>query len=636
MIELLVVTIILLVWSIICLGIGHRILRALKWESTNAIQHSIAYLLGFGSLAYSLVLLGLFRLFNLPTILIVSVVYALLFGRTGVQQLVQLVKTGCNFIHTSWGQSRRLLLPLLISASLILVNYLANFAPPTARDEISYHLPEANAIMATQSLDLISDSTNFYTSIPMLLEVVYAFAILISGYALAHALHYSLWLAFCLFMFGWLKQYFGQTTAAWSIVGLFLLTQIVTTATSGLVDSGFMVLEIISLCLVIDWLHRKQLTTLGLAGAMLGLALSIKYSPLFTAGFLTMLIAVSNRKAWLKSLTWFVLPAVLFGGFWYIKNLVVHHNPTYPLLFGHSGYGEAEYLSLVAAIQDFVVPRTLWNYLQIPKTFYLSWTTGDQPLLSLAYDPQTVLVLLSMLSLPWLLLINKHRRVVIMLASYMIAFSLYWFFVATHQVRFLDTATIVLVILAVISITQLKPTWRWVALGLLVTVAIGTAVKYNIASYSPVQLAYASVAKRVLRADELNYIFGRIDRGTYLAPNFGCGVAALDYLETQDPTAKVLDNWTVWHDHQFKFYDERGRFISLPADLPATDVTSFMHNNSIDYIYFDSVSKTDFATSSDPFLDEHYRARVAQEQQLLDTATLEFESATCQLYKISP
>ena len=632
--EIIFVTIILFVWGILSLGIGHSILRKLSWQANDAVSISIAYLLGFAVLAYSLVLLGLIKLFTLPAVSIVGVIYVVLFGRGGLRQFWQFVISSVHLSKNIWRTHRWLIVPLLAVAVFVLVNYLASFAPPTARDEISYHLPEARALVSSQSLDFLTNAKNFYTNLPLLLEVVYAWGILVSGYSLAHVMHYSIWLAFCLFIFGWLYEYFGRTTATWSIVGLFLLTQVVTTATSGLVDTAYMVLEIMSVCLFITWFHSKQNTTLALAGIMIGFALSIKYSPLFTASLLAVFIAGVSfpRRQW-RPFIWFVLPVVLVGGFWYIKNFIVYFNPTYPLLFGHADYGEAEYLSLIAAIQDFVVPRTLWNYVQIPVTFYLAWTKSDYPLLSLSYQPQSLIVLFSLASLPWLIALKRARLVVLILFSYMIVYSLYWFFIATHQVRFLDTITTVLLLLAVIAITRLPRYWKYVPVAILFIAIIGIGLRYDIRSYL-LHVIDAAIAQRWMRKNEIYYLIDHMSKKDYLESHFGCGVLALDYLDTTNPNVKVLDNWTAWHDHQFKFYDQHSRFISFPPDLPVTDVNSFIQSNGIGYIYFDTRAKNDFANSTDPFFREHYRARSNQEQQLLDGATLVFESTTCQLHRL--
>lgn len=638
--EIIMTTVYFLAFSILCLGIGHSVLLWLKWQSPLAMHTSIAYIVGFAVAAYTLILLALVRQFNLTSVTIIAAVYAVCFGRAGLKAAYHFLQEIVRFIQYVWSNNRWTIISFSALLVFLLVNYLGSFGPPTARDAISYHLPQANTIVATGSLDFINDPKAFYTNLPLLMEVMYAFGIMVNGYSLAHVLHYSLLVAFTLFIIGWLNKYFGKSTALWAGVSLYLLNQVVATATSALVDTAFMVLEIISVCLVIDWLYERRNATLMISGVTIGLALSIKYSPLFTAALLLALIIVASiikyRTAWKRVISnglRFFIPALIVGGFWYAKNFILYGNPTYPLLFGHEGYGEAEYASLVAAIQDFVVPRTVLNYVLIPVTFYLAWMKSDYPLLSLSYNPQYLVVLFSLVTLPWLMAIKKYRLLVSILLGYMAAFSLYWFFVATHQERFLDTATIVLILLAVIAITQLKRYWKIVPIMLLVVATVGIAVRFDIRHYL-FHVVDASVAQRWLRKNEIYYLIGRIDKATYLESHFGCGVVALNYLDANDPQANVLDNWTKWHDHQFKFYDSRARFYPLLENVPQEDVQTFITNNAIRYIYIDTDAKNDFTTSSDPFYAEHYRSRASQEEALLATAALVFEYDSCQLYRL--
>lgn len=627
-------TLYLCLFGLIALTIGQRLLKIIRYQASYAETLGLAYLTGFTVLVYVGVLLALLGLFKLWIILLVAAGIVTLFSRQ-LWQDIKLLLTKCwQWLDYLWTHK---LSAVLVAGLLVLIscNYLATFAPETERDAIGYHLPESQLIVETHQLTFPLADHLFYGNLPLLMEVAYALGIVVSGIALAHALHFSLFLAGLTFVFGWGRRHYSTVTGLLMILALFGLNQVANNATTALVDAGFMLAEVIAILLSVQWLRTQQLGDVRAAGLLFGVALSIKYSPLFSITVMTGILLIyyfwngrPDKKSFVKLLgNWFG-PMLVFGGFWYLKNLLLYHNPTYPLLFGHTGYGEAEYVSLVQAIKDFVYERNISNFLSLPYLLYWNW-----PLYALLAIPHNLTALLSIVVVPFVALVRKQRWQNIGLLAFSLALTLYWFFVATHQARFLDTAIIMVVLLCIITLTQLTKWLRFSLLGIGLGAIVVTGLYTGTLRYGA-NLLYASFTEHVLQLPKVKVALGYTTVSDYLDPFLDCGYNVLTYLNEQNSNGKVLDNWSQWHSGEFKFYDQYDRLTVLPPNLSTAETTQFMQTNEIQLIYLNTTSKQDFTVLTDPVEVDYYQSRIDQENALLASAELVYEHETCQLYRI--
>ncbi len=615
--------------------LGKKFLQLIRFSDTYLITTSLGYLIGFSMVVYGGVILGLFGQFTANLVIGLFFATVIWLHRSIFQEIILFFQK-IKKLFLIWQESKLTSGLIFISGLIIIANFLATQALPVDRDVIAYHLPEASLLVSSHSLSFPHGGQLFYGNLPLFMEVAYALGTLISGYSLAQLFHYLIFLSFIVFVFGWLKKHYSIITASTGILGLLLLNKFVEISTTALVDTAFAALEIIGLLLALDWWQTKRTNVLTASGAILGIALSIKYSPLFTVAIITFCIMLATPRQWrpkLKAIFHFGWPILLFGGFWYIKNILLYGNPTYPLLFGHIGYGEVEYDSLIQAIQNFVVPRNVINFLFIPWTFYLKpWMQSDYPLLSLLYNAQPLIVILGLLTLPFLLMLHSRRKFHIILLGYCFVFTINWF-ISTHQERFLDTVNALTIILASISLTQSSKRWKIVLFSLLFSFLLIIGARFNLRGY--IMHVATIYPQLVLQANKVNMVLGRVSKEEYISQHFDCGYAALTYLEENDPTVKVLDNWSIWHNSHFKFYDNRGRFLNFPADITQEQMTAFIVENNIAYIYFNTSSKADFAQQTDLIQKNYFDERVSAEQLLLDKSELIFEYQTCQLYQIT-
>ncbi len=443
-------------FSVLALGIGLKILSLLRYKDNLPITISLSFVSGLAVIVNIGVLLGLVGQFKTMVIYPIFLVIGVLVRKELYRFFITLRLVIPSFFKQIW-QKTPLLLVLIggFIGVVILLNYLATFIPPLAADEAAYHLPEAELLATSHTLAFPHGGHYFYGNLPLFMEVLSAIGMLNIGYILGHVINYFIYLSLILFIYGWLRRNYNIKVAVGGIVAMLGMSEMLSLSLTGYVDTAAAALTIIGILMLIDWLHQKNDLLLIISGICLGIGIAIKYTVIIDVALMSLLLTIGHfytkersLKLYFKRLMKFFLPIILVGGFWYIKNMVLYLNPFYPLYFGHQGIDDTTYQELLIAIQWFGYPRTFTNYLLSPV--HIFWTSTKQIYL------QSILTLVALPLLPWLIIIKKYRLHYIILIGYSIIYSMYWFFFATHQERFLYVPNMFIVLLAVLVITQVS------------------------------------------------------------------------------------------------------------------------------------------------------------------------------------
>lgn len=581
-----------------------------------------ALLVGLGSLGNIWLVIGLLGHFT-KEVLLVSVLAVLAlsanhlkhFARQVISKITQ-EKIKKNFIWlVAFG------LPIV---AIMIAVFLAAMQPPHATDELHYHFPEARLIVSNQQVPLTIGSHYFYGNIPKLMEVMFASGIALSGYALAHAIHVAFLLGFIILVVGILTRHYSLKTGLLAALLVLLYDEFTWNASVGFVDTATVSLEIGALLLASSWVMTKDKLALLISGVLLGLALSVKYSPLATALFIVITVALvlaGQRKRSLitivKTLTPWALLVGLFGGFWYIKNLIRFGNPFYPLYFGHRGVDELQYQGLINAIQEFG-SRNLGSFLRFPKRYL---TFNLLPVYFSFYLPF------------FALFIKQSKTFHIVLLIYFLLYLPYWFFLATHQHRFLMPAIVAGLIVSAIFITNLK---RWVTVAVVVGLVISAVLlnRYVAPFYHP--NSWSEFIETKLRTDERKYALGLLNESEFLNKRFGCQYAIIETLYLKGWTGNVIDNWSIWHAPSVAFYTKNNRFSQFkfdPSDQ-TLDVPQMLRDQGLRFIYFDEEVKARHLGNPDPEVIDYRTGRDVAEDYLLKYSNLVYENGICKLYEI--
>jgi hypothetical protein len=355
---------------------------------------------------------------------------------------------------------------------------------------------------------------------------------------------------------------------------------------------------------------------------MIGLALSVKYTSapmlLLLSATLALALFVSRprpRHRW--RFVGALAATVLVGcGFWYAKNAVRYGNPFYPLYFGHRGVSDLAYRGLINDIQRFG-PRTLHDFVRIPSR----------------YARQADLtVFLSLCLAPFALLVRRSTVIVRLLFAWAVLYSTYWFFLATHQTRFLMSSVITAAILLAITLVHLR---RLLPRLALVTAAIAAIGFTNTRIIDPTGGNLSSTTRVKLRYATWAYALGRESTTEYVQPYFGCHFTALHSLEQRHLTGNVIDNWTQWHDVPLTIYESGNKFRNFTSTARGARLWADLRSDNIRYVYVRARNKAAFRRATDPQEVAYRDERLPLETTILRHAQPIWSKDDCRLYRIA-
>jgi len=415
----------------------------------------------------------------------------------------------------------------------------AALAPSEAYDELAYHLPIARAIDSTHAAQQLLHAHDAYGNLPSLGESLYAAALAVDGTALVHAVQLTVLLAFVVLAAGFVRELCGARAGVVTAIALLAYPDLTYLATTGYVDALATAFEVGALLLVLRWALRQTAADLPVAALLIGFAVSVKYTALFTAAVVAGLVAVEavRRHAARPALV-FAGVALTAGGFWYAKNLIRFGNPVWPFYLGHRSMDDKTYTDFVAGIHAFG-PRTITAFIEVP------WR--------LAADAAIVpFVALSVVVLA--IAVRPARRP----AVYALAFTAYWFWIASHQVRFLLSGVVVAIVAVVIA----GATGGRVERAALALAAVAALVLVQVKLHPFSASAAGGAVLTQLGSPKADYALGLESRDAYLRKYAGCQADAVGYLDAHPSLSPVLLRQTALAP----WFARKTTFGKLPAD----------------------------------------------------------------------
>lgn len=599
----------------------HSLIKQAKSKKQLSLEMlGAALLIGLGIVGYATLLLGAFTAirgnYTYP-LLFIFIAFSHKHLKKMFANIPKLLKE--NLV--SFLKNPLILLIMVLSLGIYLSLYLKSLEPPNVADELHYHFPEIQSFI-DNGIHVLFSGHNFYISIPKLDELLLAFGTSLLDYSFARSLNFAFLTGFLLVVFGIVKKFYTQRAAALSILMILLFEDFTHNATSGYVDSVAVGLEIASLLFLISWtFEKKEKVNFYFSSILLGLAVSVKYSPLPTVLFSLALVFIyskSNIKTRIISVINYSVPSFIFGGFWYLKNLFLYLNPFYPLYFGHEGIPNATYKNLVATIQQFK-PKTAKSFFKLIGHYknFKSFT-----------------VYLSFYLAPITVFIKKRKVFHFILLVYYITYTLYWFFIATHQTRFLAPAIISATILTAIFLDKLayKAKSTYLALGVLAVFLFGVFVLHL-----PYKTIWNNYWYAHLHVNQRQYALGNIALDEFLIRHFGCQYQVIKFLQNNGLQGGVIDNWSVWFAPSVSFYAKNNTFQTYGVDpsLDEKEVLAKTFKTSLKYIYFDTQVKEKHLNSKSYAALNSKEPKEYAENILLKHSKLIYTEKTCRLYKIN-
>jgi hypothetical protein len=190
----------------------------------------------------------------------------------------------------------------------------------------------------------------------------------------------------------------------------------------------------------------------------------------------------------------------------------------YPLYFGHRGVDEGSYKHFLADVQQFG-PRTAYGFVTAPSRYA---------------NLVAVVAFVSAYVAPLALFVRRFRVEVGIMLAYALWYFAYWYWLGTHQLRFLAPATTVAIVLAAIALTRRA---TLVAAVVVAAVAVGVA-EARLHSFGADQIRPA--AEAAVGAPKSGYALGLESRRAFLRHYFGCEYDAVAWLERRRADGAVV------------------------------------------------------------------------------------------------
>ncbi|MFH1799445.1 MAG: hypothetical protein ABH891_01170 [Candidatus Omnitrophota bacterium] len=324
----------------------------------------IYFALGLGAFAYYTVAIGHLKLLDRPAILVfLALIYALRWRSLNKFR---------RWLYELWAfltQEKRVSYQLFVAAFLLTagLTFLVCFVPETANDSLCYQLNLPKIFAKYHSTRPLFYDFNSY--MPMLMQHLYAVALVLGSPALAKLFH---WITGILLFFAVFLVIFQTTQrkllALFCALVLWLTPTCINEVASTYVDVAASFFLFIGMWLFGEGLQSRKTAPFFFGGVFLGLVVSIKMIALLWAAafmflFCGAVLMYFRRSKLLRMILFGVFGATLGCGFWFVRNWIMEHNPVFPYmesLFGGPSLG------LVGSYGEMGLPKTLTNFLLLP------------------------------------------------------------------------------------------------------------------------------------------------------------------------------------------------------------------------------------------------------------------------------
>jgi 4-amino-4-deoxy-L-arabinose transferase-like glycosyltransferase len=479
---------------------------------------------------------------------------------------------------------------VLAAGSLVYMLFVHALVPPHEWDEISYHM--ALSKIYVRSHRIVYVPYIVHSNWPMNTEMVFALGLLMGSEMTAHLLTWwmTAWSAWGLYLIGrrFLSRGVGLLAAA-----LYLTVPLVKRLSgTGLIDVSLVFYATAAVLSYASYCRARGAAWAGLAGLLCGFSAGSKLMGAGIALIVGMLIALDALHMPRLSIRRVSGSLALFGAIgllmvapWYARSYAFTGNPLWPFLYGVFGgrnwdwLGDAYHMESLTGIWTAELPVSLRGVLL--SFWYLF--TRPEALGGYSGGLGQVLLVLAALGVVFAF---RGPRLIRELALGVAIYYAAWFFLVSHQVRFLFPILPALVLIGAFAFYDVRRWVPWVP----VQWATAIALLFFLGSDFP----WIQAPERALFASRLPYATGQRSAHAFLEQQIDV-LPAMEYANAQLPKDAVvlllpyetrgyyLDRSYVWGHPisqriiKFETYDDP---VALAEHLRELRITHILDNTA--------------------------------------------------------
>jgi 4-amino-4-deoxy-L-arabinose transferase-like glycosyltransferase len=285
-------------------ALGRHLLKKVREFPHPALQVAVETGLGLALVSYVLFVLVIFGAANrisLAVLMAALALSAVIDCKDGLRTLARV------YSATRWS------LPL-VGVGAVLVVVVASLAvlPPTAIDELIYHLEVPRQILQVGGWTLFQD--NIYAYFPQLGEMFFLFGLGLSGEVAAKLFHGLFGLLLALAIFGFSRARLSAGHALFAAIVFLTVPTVIQLLSIAYVDLLFAFYAFLAFCSLFEYFRERSAVWLLLSGLFAGGAWAVKYTGMQYTMLLFVLVLLEHLISRRKKISPYVLllPLVSF------------------------------------------------------------------------------------------------------------------------------------------------------------------------------------------------------------------------------------------------------------------------------------------------------------------------------------
>ena len=335
--------------------------------------------IGFGSLAYAVLDVGLIGWLNKPVLIGLVALFAAV-GIFSFRSLWAAAAQNIKKISSSFRFSFMTFCLLGFLAFISLIALMDVATPEISNDALCYHLSWPKYFLKVGAVGYFNyDPNSLY---PFLMEMLYTLGLSLADVSLAKAMQFVMGIIAVFALYGFCRKFISREYSLIAAAGFLLSPVVFNQWGITYVEVGLAAFSLLAFLSFLEWMDQWSLRWIALAGIFTGFALSVKLLGLMTfvvitAGILITVFKKTHRSDAIKAFIVFGSLAFVFSCIWYFRMYHFYGNPVYPYfnsLFdlpvsagrGVTNYDVANTGMGAGIIQYMLLP---WNVTMHPERF---------------------------------------------------------------------------------------------------------------------------------------------------------------------------------------------------------------------------------------------------------------------------